>query len=278
MSYVKIGDFLISSADKRIMLTSVSDSGSGNVARKETSFPGYDGNEISDITYTSRAIMVHGTLFGDSVEDVEELKMKLRYACNPLEKTEIYYHNGAKEYYAEAYPSSLPTFSKLNNHTYQFIVYLDLNAFWWLSPSEIRKGVFVREDNIKGQLSFPQAFTVRHQGAEIYNNGAVATPLEIDISVLSDFKESLIIRNTTYDLSVVIEDYSFTSGEIISLNMGVNDEYTIKSSLNGNIVKYLTEDSEFFRLEKGYNLIECGNDTALALSIVLRYRERFPGV
>lgn len=57
--------------------------------------------------------------------------------------------------------------------------------------------------------------------------------------------------------------------------MGVNDEYTVRSSINGNIVKHLTEDSEFFNIEKGYNLIECNSQQ---VSAVARYRERFLGV
>ena len=275
MSYVKIGNFEINSASKRIMFRGVTDSASGSVSRKETKYPGYDGAEYSDITLDSRMITVNGTLFGNSVADVNKLKNDLLTACNPLEKVQIYYHNGDKEYYAEAYPSSLPTFSKLNNHTYQFIVYLDLNAFWWLSPSEINEGVFVRKDNIKGSLSLPQAFTIKEQGADIYNNGAVATPVVIDISVHEAFSETLVIRNVTYDLSVVIENYTFAKDEIISINMGTSDEYTIISSVNGNIVKYLSEDSEFFNLEKGYNRLECNR---VGISVVARYRERFLGV
>ena len=275
MSYVKIGNFKISSASKRVMFRGVTDSASGSVSRKETKYAGYDGAEYSDITLNPRMIAVNGTLFGNSVEDVKKLQNDLLTACNPLEEAQIYYHNGDREYYATAYPSSLPTFSKLNNHTYQFIAYLDLNAFWWLSPSEINEGVFVRENNIKGSLSLPQAFTTRKQGADIYNNGAVATPLDIDISIHEAFSETLVIRNATYDLSVIIEDYTFTKGEIITINMGTSDDYTITSSINGNIVKYLSEESEFFHLEKGYNRLECDH---AGISVVARYRERFLGV
>ncbi len=275
MSYVKIGNFEISSASKRIMLRSVQDSASGSVSRKETQYAGFDGAEYSDITLNPRMVAVNGTLFGESIGDVQKLKDELQRACNPLEKAEIYYNNGDKEYYAEAYASGLPTYEKLNNNTYRFIVYLDLFAFWWLSPSEINEGVFVRENNIKGSLSLPQPFTVRAQGAVIYNNGSIAVPLVIDISIHEAFAETLVIRNATYDLSIVIEDYTFLEGEIISINMGTGDEYTIKSSLNGNIIKHLSEESEFFKLEKGYNRLECAR---VGISVVARYRERFLGV
>ena len=275
MSYVKIGNFEINSASKRIMFRGVTDSASGSVSRKETKYAGYDGAEYSDITLNPRMIAVNGTLFGNSVEDVKKLQNDLLAACNPLEKAQVYYHNGDREYYAEAYASGLPAFEKLNNHTYRFVVYLDMFAFWWLSPSEIIEGVFVREDNIKGSLSLPQAFTIKKQGADIYNNGAIATPLVIDISVHETFSETLVIRNATYDLSVVIENYTFAEGEIITINMGTSDDYTITSSINGNIVKYLSEDSEFFNLEKGYNRLECNR---VGISVVARYRERFLGV
>ena len=275
MSYVKIGNFEINSASKRIMLRGVTDSASGSVSRKETKYAGYDGTEYSDITLNPRMIAGNGTLFGNSVEDVKKLQNDLLLECNPLKKTEVYYHNGNREYYAEAYASGLPAFEKINNHTYRFVVYLDLFAFWWLSPSEINEGVFVRENNIKGSLLLPQAFTVRTQGADIYNNGAIAVPLVIDISVHEAFKETLVVRNATYDLSVAIEDYSFAKDEIISINMGTSDEYTITSSINGNIIKYLSEESEFFSLERGYNRLECDHS---GISVVARYRERFLGV
>lgn len=274
MSYVKIGDMVIGS-NKRIMFTGVTDSGNGTVTRKEYSFAGYDGKEYDSTTFNSRLVAVHGTLFGNSVEDVATMQMELRNACNPQNEVEVFYHNGHKEYYAKAYPSELPVFSKVNNRTYQFIVYLDLNSFWWLSPSEIIEGVFVREDNIKGLLSLPQGFTQRTQGADIYNNGAVSAPLEIDISIFETFSDSLVIRNATYDLSVTIENYTFTEGEIISINMGNAGEYTITSSINGNIIKYLSEESEFFNFEKGYTRLECDHS---GISVVARYRERFLGV
>lgn len=275
MSYVKIGNMEINSASGRIMLRSVTDSASGNVSRRESKYPGYDGSEVSDITFNPRTVTVNGTLYGNSVEDVKKLQNDLMLACNPTQEAEVYYHNGHREYYAKALPSELPVFNKLNNHTYQFAIYLDLRAFWWLSPSEINEGVFVRENNIKGSLSLPQPFTVRKQGADIYNNGAIAVPLVIDISIHEAFKETLVIRNATYDLSVVIENYSFTKDEIISINMGTSDDFTVTSSVNGNIIKYLSEESEFFSLEKGYNRLECDHS---GISVVARYRERFLGV
>lgn len=275
MSYVKIGNIEINSASDRIMLRSVTESAGGTVSRKESKYPGYDGAEFSDITFNPRMVTVNGTLFGNSVADIKKLQNDLQLACNPLEKAEVYYHNGYKEYYAEAYPSELPVFEKLNEHTYRFAIYLDLFAFWWLSSSEIIEGVFVRNDNIKGTFSLPSAFTIRNQGADIYNNGAIAAPLIIDISIEESFNETLVIRNATYDLSVIIEDYTFEKGEIIFINMGTSDEYTIVSSINGNIAKYLSEDSEFFSLEKGYNRLECDHS---GINVVARYRERFLGV
>lgn len=275
MSYVKIGNIEISSISNRIMLRSVTGSGNGNVSRKESIYPTYDGAEISDITFNSRTVTVNGTVFGNSVEDVKKLQNDLFLACNPTQETEIYYHNGHREYYAKAFPSELPVFEKLNNRTYRFAIYLDLYAFWWLSPAEINEGVFIRQNNIIGTLSLPQAFTIRCQGADVYNNGAISTPLVIDISIHEDFSERIVITNVTYDLSVVIENYTFTKDEIISINMGTSDDYTVTSSINGNIIKYLSEESEFFFLERGYNRLECNHS---GISVVARYRERFLGV
>jgi phage-related protein len=271
LSYVKIRDVVLGS-NKRIMLTGITNTANGETSRRETAYAGYDGADFEDITLRPRMVTVNGTLFGTTLQDIDELKRTLIDACNPKEEAEVRYHNGAREYYAKALPT-LPTFNKISNTVYQFIIYLEISKFYWLSSTDIVQGVFRTINNIYGEdISLPRPFSLREQGADIYNHGSVAAPLIIELTATESFTDTIVIKNTTYNKEIRIENYSVTAGEVITIN---TDEYTVTSSLNGNIISYISENSELFNLPCGLTRIECER---VGLTIVTKYRERFLGV
>lgn len=266
MSYVKIGNLEIGS-NKRIMLTRVESS--NNTSRRETRYAGYDGADFDDITIEPRMVTVKGILFGSSYSDIKALQKALSNACNPKKEVEVRYYNGDAEYYAKALPS-LPVYAKVNNFTYQFIIYLEISKFYWLSAEEIVQGIYRKTDNVFGEeLMFPRALTILEQGADIYNMGSVEVPVIIEIAASESFTDTITIKNVTYNKQIVIENYTVTEGEVITID---TDEQTVTSSIQGNIIAYLSENSELFNLPLGYTRIECERE---GLTIVSKYRERF---
>lgn len=254
------------------MLTGITNTSNGETSRRETKYAEYDGADFNDITFGPRTVTVNGTLFGKSLDDIDKLKKTLIDACNPKDEAEIRYHNGAQEYYAKAFPS-LPTFNKINNTTYQFVFYLEISKFYWLSASEIIQGVFRTINNIYGEeISLPRPFSIRENGADIYNRGSVPAPLIIELTAAESFTDTIVIKNITHNKEIKIENYSIVAGEVITID---TDAYTITSSINGNIISNLSENSDLFNLTCGYTRIECEH---VGLTVVTKYRERFLGV
>lgn len=268
MSYVKIKNLIIGS-NERTMLTAVNDMGSGSVNKRSESFYGFDGCIDSDITFAPRTVSVSGTLFGDSMQDIDGLKRTLSEACNPKEEIELCYNNGYKSYYSPAYAEGLPTFSKLENKTYRFVIYFKLYKFWWYGPL-VSRPVMKRADNVYGTFSLPRALTVSTIGAIIQNGGTAAAEPIFKIKFAKARTADFAITNATYQKHIKIESYSVAAGEILTVNCG---DCSVTSDVNGNIIEYLSEDSTFFNIEVGKNDITfSGEDEAS-----VEYREKYIG-
>ena len=270
MSYVKIGELLIGNSPK-MMFKGISDSASGSAKRREVTFAGEDGADFEDITFEPRSVSVYGFCHGDTISEIASLKESVIKACNSKIATDIIYNNGVKDYYASAY-CELPSFSKISNLAYEFVIHFEISKFWWLTGSEIVTGIFARSGNIYGEFTLPRAFTQRINGGDARNTGhAESFPL-FAITASESFTDDIIITNTTYGESIKLENYTVSGGESIVIDC---DKCTIRSSVNGNIIKYLTEDSKFFSLRMGYNRIEC---VRKGITISCKWRERFLGV
>lgn len=272
MSYVKIGNVEIGN-NPRMMLLSVIDSASGSVARREVSFAGFDGSSYFDISYKPRGFTVQGAIFGSSAADLEAQKIMLTNACDCKSETDVYYFNGAHEYYAKAFPSQLPKYTKKSNTTCMFSVTLDICGFYWLSPHEIVNGVFERSDNLYGTFTLPRPFTKRSQGAKLINGGSVPVPPVFEITTERSLAaRDITITNESYSSFIKLQSYAIAANEIITIDCS---GCTAESTVNGNIVKYISDDSSFFMVELGENSLIC-NDSELTVKI--RWRERFLGV
>ena len=270
MSYVKIGTLKIGN-DADYLFKGITDSASGDVNRRTAEYVGVDGCDYADITYTPRTVSVKGFLQGKTLSETAALKSALIIACDSKKAADIIYNNGVNDYYAGAY-CELPVFSKINNRAYEFTVRFDIHRFWWQSGQEIITGVYIRDGNIYGAFSLPRAFTVRTQGADIRNNGHAEAPPVFKINVSEGFTDDIEIKNVTYGKKIKLSGYTAAAGEVITIDC---DECTVSSTANGNIVSYLSDDSEFFKIPLGYSRIECAKK---GLTISCIWRERFLGV
>ena len=148
-----------------------------------------------------------------------------------------------------------------------------MSKFYWLSSEEYVQGIYKKADNVCGEtVAFPRALTILESGADIYNRGSSEVPLVIEIVAEESFTDTITIKNVTYSKQIDVENYTATKGEVITID---SDEQSILSSINGNIVKYLSASSELFNLPLGYTRIECERE---GITVVAKYRERFLGV
>ena len=123
--------------------------------------------------------------------------------------------------------------------------------------------------NLSTTFTLPIVFSERTNTVDIQNLGDVDSPCVLEI-VFEESKTDATIKveNVTTEKSITIE-CDVTVGEVITVD---TEKSTITSSVQGNIMKFITADSDFFLLKKGLNSIEVTCDAILVISATYRYR------
>ena len=115
----------------------------GEVNKSKTQYIDTDGAEFSDVFFEPRIVTIDGYILAESEEEMIKLKRKLIQAYSPKEEHDLYYTNGAGQYYARALSDSLPKFGVRTRWALPFTLYLNIFGFYILSASNI-KGMCLR--------------------------------------------------------------------------------------------------------------------------------------
>lgn len=268
MKRVKIGNIMIDSGC--YTLSGVVGADAGNVTGNEKNYIDTDGAITTDVYFQPRTIEINGYILADNVAWYSRLKQDLLRGCNPKKKYDLYYFNGHKKYYAEVRPDQLPSITPINFCNAQFTLYLVIDGFYWLSESEIISTVFMRTDKVKGTFTLPMVLTQRISKANVYNDGDVEIFPTFEIMCESSVSELLIKNNVTGAFIKIAK--ALTSGEKVVID---NENKTVISDQQGNLINYVTKESDFFSVQPGAEEIEC---VANNVSVICLHRNRYLGV
>lgn len=268
MKRVKIGNIMIDNGV--YTLSSVSGMDAGSASRNEKNYVDTDGAKIDDVYFQPRTIEINGYIFADNVAWYSKLKKDLLKGCNPKKEYDLYYFDGHAKYYAKVRPDQLPSITPINFCNAQFTLYLIMESFYWLSESDIISNVFVREDKLKGTYTLPTIFTERISKAIVKNDGDVEIWPTFEITCESSVSEIIIKNNENGDFVKITK--SLTAGEKITID---NENKTIISDKQGNLINFITKESDFICIYPGASEIEC---EANNVSVLCLHRNRYLGV
>jgi hypothetical protein len=186
------------------------------------------------------------------------------------------YCNDYGEYFSECV-ADLPQYGKRITSKLPFKVTFNLYNVFWKSAKKYSYNVSERVNLLSSPFIFDAnvdsgkiAFTSRTNSVNMVNNGDVNAPVIITATCTGSGNAIKISKSE----SVFIElNYNFVSGETITIN---TENMTIESNLNGNIIKYLSNDSTFFTLDFGVNNISAAIDQPVVVKA--EFYNRFVGV
>lgn len=269
----KFGDIVIKSGVKSgYLLTERPNTETGNVTQNVINYIDTDGADYRDVFFAPRDFEVKGAILFWSEAEKLTLKHKLITACNPKNKMDLSYFNGRDFYYAQAMAAALPEFGEEMRGVLPFVISMRIPGFYWLSNKEIANNVFIVTKLLRSAFTLPTVFSTRVNRAVIVNDGGAQSypTFTIVCNEDADVPEIKIENKTTGKMIKLI--YTAALGEIITIN---HEDCVVTSSVNGNIIKYVAADSDFFAYEPGLNDIECNLPGA---SVTSRYRCRYLGV
>lgn len=256
--YIKIGDVTIGQGHK-IFYTSIEGlSGGVGISRKQNQYIGLDGGDYGNTLFEVRRVEIRGGILASSQAELEELKNQLRNACDVKNKTDMYYYNGVKTYYAQCYGDSLPEFGTIKYPRWfvEYIAYISIPRFYLLSGDEIYT-----------DLTTDNAF----------NGGDVVTYPKLVLTCHTESGSRVInIHNTTISkvLSVVIP-----SGTIVPVGTTINidmDELQPSILLSNGTNLTNVSSNDFWGLALGSNSITQDKPSYFTLSSST-HRDRFLG-
>jgi hypothetical protein len=246
----------------------------GDTEYQASSYINQDGIDIRNITYTQRVVKLEGHILANTKVEFDELKKALIKACNGKTKANLYYTNDYEKYYSECI-ADIPQFGEYMYTVQPFSITFTLYNFYWKSLKTFNYDVFKRTDLVIGTFTLPCVFTSRVNTAEIINGGDVEDESVIKITNLSSSAEAEIqIKNNTTSEFIKL-NYEMSEGEVITIN---TEDMTIKNQSGTNLIKYITNDSIFFKLILGINAIEVLNGGNSDITAQLTFNQKYVGV
>ena len=262
------------------MITKIEGLNEGGVSWQEYTYIDTDGAEYDNGLYEPRTLTVTGYIRANDRNALHSSRAGLTRIINGKNKGILHYKTGGRQYFTEAIPE-LPEFGSPIQNFMPFVIYFKLYRFYWKEESGNMRDIWKREGKIKSVFSFPLVMTVRTNESTLYNGGDVAAPIIIRIyggltsaaSTLS-IDMGLTIVNKTTGKYIELE-YDISKNEVITID---TDKATVISSINGNILHKMTEQSTFFKLQCGENVIEVLNHSGTQVVAIAEFYNLLVGV
>ncbi len=268
--YIKIGDIKIGKKQKYVF-EDIEGVAGGDINYQEDVFAETDGAEYSQIAFKPRNLTIKGTIIASSKEELQELKRALISACNPKKELDIYYHNGFNEYYAKGMADGMPAFAKRRKTTMDYVVYIKIPSFFWLTNSDIVTGIYTVTGRLDRNFTFPGAFSVRIDSNVVINDGEEEAFPVIVLSCETPNADPIILSNDTQNKTLYL-DYTMTAGETITIDMY---NRSVLSSINGSLLNHLSRTDNFWSIGAGQNVIRV---STTYITATMYHRNRYIGV
>lgn len=147
---------------------------------------------------------------------------------------------------------------------------------YFYDSTETVSGIFVRKKLITSDTALPAVFSTRSNEAEINFSGdrAVEPIIEILGNEKSDGEGSIVIEDVTHNKQFKL-NYVPQKDERITIDVA---KRTAVSDINGNIIKYISDDSFMSDLEieaDKTHIKAYGYGAAVTISAYIRYRNKY---
>lgn len=268
--YIKIGNIKIGKKNKYVF-SDIEGVAGGDIGYQEDVFAETDGAEYSQIAFKPRQLTIKGTIIAGTEEELQELKRDLISTCNPKKELDIYYHNGFCEYYAKGMADGMPDFAKRRKSTMDFIIYIKIPSFFWLTNQDIVTGIYTVQARLDRNFTFPGAFSVRIDSNVVVNDGEEEVFPVIVLSCETPNADPIILCNDTQNKTLNL-NYTMSRGETVTIDMY---NRSIISSVNGSLLNYLSRTDNFWSIGVGQNVIRV---STTYITATMYHRNRYIGV
>lgn len=258
----------------------------GDTEYQSAQYVDIDGEDIISSTYQSRELSFDGNIIADNIAEVFYLRRKLSSVMDGKTKGVLRYSDGRYQYFSECL-AELPDYGEVvAQKLLPFTVTLNLYKFYWKAGKADVKDVYTKIKNLKSSFSFPCTFSTRSTTANITNTGDISAPMVITVTAKQINEDARTgygfkIANSTTDKYLSFgndsnNQYGLSDDEVITID---TDDMTITSSINGNVLQYMTADGDFFDVAEGDNVIECVNyDNTINITVTAEFYKRYVGV
>lgn len=268
---------IVFAKESKYLLSNCTGINEGEVERESAKYINQDGVDYLSHTYEPREVVIEGSILAKSQPEMYSLRKNLTKILNGKDGGILKYTCDSGVYFSECVPD-LPQYGKKISSLMPFLVSFNLYNFYWKSLKKQSFNVFERENLLSSPFIFNTnvdsgkiMLSKRTNKADVVNSGDVNTPLVFSIICAGAGDTIKVSKNET---EFLLLNYNFVEGEIITID---TENMTIESSLNANIIKYLSTDSTFFTLELGGNTISA-EEINQPVVLKAEFYNRFVGV
>ncbi|MGR8822498.1 phage tail domain-containing protein [Leuconostoc citreum] len=223
-----------------------------------------DGSYFIGQRLSTRQIVLHGELLGNSQSDVDELRQRLASVFTPQLNGNLRYEVGNKIYAIDVLVDVTPDFdSKQKNLTIGYVIKLTALQPYWYDVTEYNK--LIPLSKIDGVMTWPLRITNNYIFSKLVsgiivtvnNSGDIPTGAIFTIDISGAVTNLKILNIATNDYFKIIG--TFTAGQQIILSTMRGKLAVRKKTADGydiNIVGNREAGSSFFELKKGENYIQ----------------------
>ncbi len=240
----------------RYIFSSVENLNGADVRMQEDKYIGLDGAEYSDILYEPDDITIKGFIRADKKTELPFYRALLFKILNGKENGLLYYKVNNKSYFTEVLPLR-PVVGESVQNILNYIVYFKRISPMWKEERQIKENIYELTKKLKTTFTLPCEFSQRANKVEILNGGDIPCGCVLTVKGMGESNATAGIKiiNKTTEKEIYL-DYLISEGEEVVID---TNEYTVTSSINGNIINRLVSSSEFFKLDVGVNELEVVN-------------------
>lgn len=229
--------------------------------------------------YSSRDIHLSFYIKGFGRKDYLDLRQKVIEVFDPIEPGTLWYKHGQIARRIKCKPESTPTMP-ISGRKFYSKCNVDLVAYdpFWYDAEAITQEVTTWEGGLAFPFSLP--FTLRGRGENqinAYNRGHTDTPVVVAFHGPAN---APTIRNiTTGEFIRVERNISSAETLYISTDYGKNRVWVEKDGVQSNATYLVDEDSSYFLLVPGDNVIAYETtDNTLPQQVSITYCPRYLGI
>lgn len=240
------------------------------INRKTTQYYMTDGETLLSTLYGARVVTLTGHIIADSYEDMHKDRRALCACCDGKTEYTLIYDTGFEIYTAPAV-ADIPKFSRPEGTSIEFTINFNMFGFFWLSE-DMTFTSQIRCPLIKDSFTLPAVFSTLSEDDRLNNYGDAPCPFIAEIFVLTAGNTEITLENSATGKKITVT-HDFTAGDILTIDTG---KCTVTSAIDGNLINYVSADSEFFTMCKGNNVMAASGQNDVCMRI--KYNIRYTGV